>query len=178
MRSTNRSESRWRSAFGRVKRALRLDPFLYREAAGDASLTREAVFVAVISALVMGLGLTLVRIISPLWWLVSSLAWATAQLGLGAWFFVAVGRRFGSSVRYDQMVRALGYAVVPQALGFVPIANFVPGFVVGGLWATAGVVVAVREVHGVPTGLAVRLVAVPILMLVAVAPLVVTATQA
>ncbi len=75
------------------------------------------------------------------------------------------------------MVRGLGYAMVPQALGFIPVAGFVPGFVIGGLWATACAVVAVREVHDIPTGLAVRLVVAGILVIVAFVPLVVTATQ-
>jgi hypothetical protein len=160
-----------------VGRALKLDSFFFSAVAAEPALSREAVAVAVISALVMGLGLTLVGTIKPIWWLVGGIAWATGVLALGSWFFVVLGRRFGGRGRFDAMVRGLGYAVAPQALGFIPIGGFVPGFVVGGLWATAGVVVAVREVHEIPTGVAVRLVIAAILVIVAFVPLVVVATQ-
>ena len=170
-------ERSWRATARRVGRALRLDAFFYEAVAEEPALTREAVTVAVLSALVMGLGLTLVRTIAPVWWFVGSMAWATGALALGSWFFVAIGRRFGGRGRFDQMVRGLGYAMVPQSLGFIPIGGFVPGIAIGGLWATACTVVAVREVHGIPTGLAVRLVVAAILVMVAFAPLVIIATQ-
>ncbi len=170
-------ERAWRAAARRVGRALKLDAFFYDAVAKEPSLTIEAVAVAVISALVMGLGLMLMREIRPVWWLVGSIAWATVVLALGSWFFVLVGRRFGGSGRFDEMVRGLGYAVVPQALGFIPIAGFVPGFVVGGLWATACTVVAVREVHDISTGVAVRIVIAAMLVMVAFLPLVAIATR-
>jgi hypothetical protein len=166
-----------RPVFRRVARAARLDPFLYDSVAADASLTREAVSVAVVSSLVMGLGLMLVRTITPFWWLVGSIGWATGVLALGSWFFVAVGRRVGRRVRYDEMVRALGYAMAPQALGFIPIAWFIPGFIAGGVWVALCVVVAVREVLDVPTRLAAIMVIAPMLMMVGTLPLIVAATR-
>lgn len=172
-----RGERPWRRTIRRVNRAIRLDPFFYRAVATEPSLTTEAVFVAVVSSLVMGLGLTLVGTVTFFWWLVGSVGWATGVLVLGSGFFVAAGRRLGRHARYDQMVRALGYAVVPQALGFLPISKFIPGFLAGGAWAAACAVVAVREVLDIPTGLAVTLVIAPILMVVALLPLLVTATQ-
>jgi hypothetical protein len=162
----------------RVIRAMKLDPFLYRTVADQPSLTVEAVAVAIVSSLVMVLGLMLVRSITPFWWVVSGIGWGTAVLGLGTWFVVAVGRRLGGKARYDQMLRALGYAMAPQALGFIPIANFVPGFLAGGVWATTCTVIAVREVHDMDSRLAATLVVAPILMFVGILPLVVIATQA
>jgi hypothetical protein len=161
----------------RVRRALRLDSFLYRSVAEEPSLTAEAVAVGVISALVMGLGLVLVRSITVFWWLVGGIAWATGVLAVGSWFFVAVGRRLGGGGRYDQMVRGLGYAIAPQALGFIPVAGFVPGFAVGALWSIAGVTIAVREVHDISTGLAVRMVMAAVFIMVAFLPLIVTTIQ-
>lgn len=174
MRLTDRLQ---RPVFQRIWRAMKLDAFFYRQVAQQVSLTREAVSVGMVSVLLMGLGLALVRVISPIWWLVGGLAWATVVLAGGSWFFVFAGRRLGSSVQYDQMVRALGYAVAPQALGFLPFFGFVPGFLIGGLWTMACVVVAVRELHEIPTRAALALVVAPLFMIVAFIPLIVTAAQ-
>jgi hypothetical protein len=153
-------------------RAVQLDSFLYSSVAENPARTREAVTVALLSSLVMGLGLMLMRIISPVWWFLGGIAWGVALLFGGTWFVVSVGRRLGGTADYRQMLRALGYATAPQALGFVPIADFIPGFVAGGVWAIACAVVAVREAHRVPTRLAAALVMAPILALIAIGPLV------
>lgn len=173
-----RGEKQRRETGQRVRRAVRLDPFLYRAVADEPSLTVEAVAVGVGASLVMVLGLMLVRVISPFWWLVSGIGSGMAVLTIGTWFVVAIGGRLGGRARYDQMLRALGYAMVPLALGFIPIANFIPGFLAGGVWATTCAVVAVREVHDVPNRLATILVVSPILMVVGILPLVAIATQA
>ena len=78
----------------------------------------------------------------------------------------------GGRAEYIQMLRPLGYATAPQALGFVPIADFIPGFIVGGIWSTACAVVAVREAHRIDTRLAAALVIAPIFAIIAVVPLV------
>ncbi|MDJ0961628.1 MAG: YIP1 family protein [Acidimicrobiia bacterium] len=160
-----------------MSRAIQLDGRFYQAVASQPALTREAVGVAVGSALIAGLGLTLLRIVTPLWWLIGSLAWATVALGLGTWFVVNVGGLLGGTARYDQMLRALGYAMAPQALGFVPIADFSLGFLAGGAWAATCSVIAVREVHGIPTGAAVALIVAPLLVLIGSAPLVVFVLQ-
>lgn len=172
VRAMEHTEKRRRVVAQRVFSAMRLDPFFYRSVADQTSLTWEAVAVAVASALIMGLGLMLIRIVAPLWWLIGGLAWATGVLGLGTWYVTAVGRRMGGQGDYDQILRGLGYAMAPQALGFIPIADFLPGFLVGGVWATACAVVAIQEIHRVPTRVAVILVVAPVLMVIAVFPLV------
>ena len=171
-RARTEYKERWGSAPARrVIRALRLDPFFYVAVAKDSSLTREAVLVAVVSSLVAGLGLMLVRIVQPLWWFLGGVAWAAVVLVVGTWFVVAVGRRLGGRAGYGQMLRALGYATAPQALGFIPIANFIPGFVAGGIWTVACAIVAVRDVHDIPTRAAAALVVAPLLMVVAILPM-------
>ena len=129
--------------------------------------------VAAFSSLIMGLGLMLMRIINPFWWLLGAFAWAATLLLGGTWFFVAIGRRLGGRGEYLQMLRPLGYAMAPQALGFVPIADFIPGFLIGGVWSSVCAVVAVREAHDIPTRLAATLVVAPILAIIAIVPLVV-----
>ena len=142
----------------------------------DVRLTREAIFVAAASALVMGLGLMLMRIVSPMWWLLGAFLWVAVVFFGGSWFLVEVGRRFGGDADFLQMLRPLGYAMTPQAFGFVPIADFFPGFIVGMVWSCGCAVVAVREAHRLPTRLAVALVVAPILVLIGLAPLVIVAT--
>ena len=167
-------KEKWGSAPARrVLRAVRLDPFLYSAVAENTSLTMEAVLVAVLSSLTMGLGLMIVGVVKPLWWLLGGIGWAAVVLGVGTWFVVTVGRRFGGRADYSQMLRALGYAMAPQALGFLPIANFIPGFLAGSIWAIACAIVAVREVHDVPTRLAAALVVAPVMFVVAFLPFIV-----
>ena len=168
---TNYRERRGSATGERLLKALRLDSYFYASVAENPARTKEAVLVAALSSLIMGLGLMLMRIVTPLWWFLGAFVWAAALLFGGAWFLVAVGRRLGGRAEYAQMVRALGYAMAPQALGFVPVADFVPGFLVGGVWSTACAVVAVREAHRVPTRLAAALVIAPLFMLIAVVPL-------
>jgi hypothetical protein len=165
-------ERRGSATAGRVLKAIRLDSFFYSSVAENPDRGREAVLLAFASSLIMGLGLMLMRIVHPIWWLLGGIAWAAALLFGGSWYLVSVGRRLGGSAAYDQMLRPLGYAMVPQALGFVPLADFIPGFLIGVSWSTACAVVAVREAHRVPTRLAVALVVAPILVAIGLAPLV------
>ncbi len=170
--ATEYEERRGSATLERLSKAVRLDQGFYRSVADDPARTREAVIVAAVSALVMSLGLMLMRIIDPLSWLLGALAWAAVVLFGGAWFLVAVGGRMGGQATYHQMLRPLGYAMVPQALGFVPLGNFVPGFLIGGIWSAACAVIAVKEAHRVPTRLAAALVIAPLLMIIAIGPLV------
>ena len=158
--------------------AVKADSYFYYTIANQPERTREAMTVAIGSSLLMGLGLMLTRTISPAVWALAGLGWAAAMLGIGTWYLATVGRLMGGRGSFDQMLRALGFAMAPQALGFVPIANFIPGFVVGAVWTTVCVVVAVREVHEIPTQAAVGLVAVPILLVIGVLPLLALSFQA
>lgn len=170
---TDYKEKRGSAFAERVWKAVRLDPYFYSSVAKNPSRTREAVLVAALSSLIMGLGLMLMRIIAPLSWLLGAFAWTALLLLAGTWVLVGVGRRLGGGAEYPEMLRALGYAMAPQALGFVPIADFLPGFLIGGIWSVACAVVAVREAHGIPTRLAAALVIAPLFAVVSVVPLVV-----
>lgn len=158
--------------------AVKADSYFYYTVANQPERTREAVRVGIGSSLIMFLGLMLVRAISPAAWALAGLGWAAVMLGIGTWYLATVGRLMGGSGSYDQMLRALGFAMAPQALGFVPIANFIPGFVIGAVWATVCTVAAVREVHRVPTQTAVGLVIVPILLVIGAMPLLALSFQA
>ena len=125
----------------------------------------------------MNLGLMLVGAITPFWWLLGSLAWALGILFVGTWVVSTFGRLLRGKGTYHQLLRALGYAMAPQALGFIPIAGFVPGFLAGGIWATVCASYAVREVHELPTQVAVTLVVAPMLMGIAFVPLIYALVQ-
>lgn len=156
----------------RVGRAALLDGFLYLEVAERRDLTMEALLVAIVSSLTMTAGLAALRLLSLGWWLVGGVAWGLGILTAGASLATVAGRVLGGRARFDELLRALGYAMVPLGLGIVPLGGFVPGFLAGGTWATACAVVAVREVHRIPTGAAVAVVVAPVLLLVGAVPLV------
>jgi hypothetical protein len=165
-------ERRGSATAGRILKAIQLDSFFYARVAKDQARTREAVLVGFASSLIMGLGLMLMRIVPPISWLLGGIAWGVIVLLGGTWFLVSVGNRLGGRAEYGEMLRPLGYAMVPQALGFVPLADFLPGFLIGAVWSIACAVVAVREAHRVPTRLAAALVIAPIFLLIGVVPLI------
>lgn len=150
--------------------------FFYESVTRDPRRTFESVALAVTSSLVMGLGLMLVGTVTPQVWLVGALVWAGAVLGLGAGLITVLGPVSGGGATYTQVARGLGYAVVPQTLAFLPVANFMPGFVIGSIWAGYCSMVAVREAHHIPTRNAVILIAVPVLLAIGAMPIVLLVT--
>lgn len=151
--------------------AVKGDAFFYRKVVTDRTLTVEAAAMTLISSLVMGLGLMLVGVIKPLAWVIGAVGWSIMVLVIGAGMIAPLGRVVGGTGSYSQVARGVGYAVVPQALAFVPVGGFLPGFIVGGVWAAFCSVVAVREAHHIPNRSAAILVLVPILLGVGVVPL-------
>ena len=164
-------------AAGRTWRAAKLDDYIYEDVADKPELTTEAVTVALLSSFIMNLGLMLVGAITPFWWIVGSIAWGLGILFVGTWVVATFGRLLRGQATYHQLLRALGYAMAPQALGFIPIADFVPGFLAGGIWATVCAIRAVRDVHKLPIQVAITLVVAPLLMALGATPLLVALTQ-
>ena len=103
-------------------------PGFYSSVAADSGRTREAVLLGLLASLIMGLGMMLMRIVAPIWWFLGGLVWAAVLLCVGSWVLVAVGRRFGGSGEYVPMVRGLGYAMAPLALGSFRSPTSFPGF--------------------------------------------------
>ena len=81
-------ERRGSATAGRVLKAIQLDSFFYSSVAKDPTRTREAVTLAFVSSLVLGLGLMLMRIVNPIAWFIGGIAWAAALLFGGTWFLV------------------------------------------------------------------------------------------
>ncbi len=138
-------------------RAARLDTDFYNTVENDESYTMQAgLLVAIVGAL-GGLGTALSPLtdgfFGPIFWGIGG-----ALLGWVAWSFITdvVGRTFfdGES-DLGQMLRVLGYAQAPLALGIIPFLGFIAV-----IWALIAAVVAIREGQDFSTGKAIGTVLV------------------
>jgi hypothetical protein len=149
----------------RMIRAARLDVALYEEVEADTSLTRQAATVVAIVAVCQGLGSALAMVLAG----ASSgsqvlpglvLALIGPFLGWVVWSYTAywIGTRlFGGTATPGELLRTLGFAQTPGVLGllsFIPLAGGL-AVVIGGLWALAAGIVAIRQGLDFATGKAV-----------------------
>ncbi len=141
---------------GRMVRAARLDPALYREVREDGRATAQAVVVVVLVALAHGVGGAIRALLlgwSPVEGLIVGpvgelLFWVAASFVI-----YLVGRyAFRGTATYDEVARPFGFAVAPGLL--ILVAASVSG---GGerfllpvifLWRLAASFVAVRQAFG------------------------------
>lgn len=133
-------------------RAARLDVEFYNTVEHDQSYTGQAALLVAIVGALTGLGNAFSPLtkgfFGPIFWGIGG-----ALLGWVLWSFVTdfVGRTFfeGES-DLGQMLRVLGYAQAPLALGLIPFLGWV-----GFIWALVAAVVAIREGQDFSTGAAV-----------------------
>lgn len=143
-----------------VMRAVRFDAAFYREAANDERYSRQALTVVLIVAALSGLGAFLGNVLagaifSALFGLILGVALAVA--GYYVWVYVVyyIGSRFFQGrATAPQLLRSLGYAYAPMALG---VLSFIPCFgglvaLAGSVWSLACGFFAVREVHQLDDG--------------------------
>ncbi len=122
-----------------VRRAVTFDASFYRQAANDERYSQQAVMVVIIVSALSGLGAVLgsllggnvigallVLILGVIMSIVGYYVWAYVIYYVGAQFFQ--GR-----ATTPQLLRTLGYAYAPMALGLL---SFIPCF--GGLIALVG----------------------------------------
>ena len=135
----------------RMIRAARLDVDLYETVEHDRGYTGEAFTIVVVTALLWGVGQ---------WALPGTKFWGSVVGGLiGAivgwviWSILTniVGKQLGGTADTGEMLRVLGYASSPMALGIVPGI----GHLVGLIWTLVAAVVAVRQGQDFTTGKAV-----------------------
>ena len=135
----------------RMIRAARLDVELYETVEHDRGYTGEAFTIVVVTALLWGVGQ---------WVLPGTKFWGSVVGGLVAaialwvvWAIITtiVGKQLGGTSDTGEMLRVLGYASSPMALGIVPGI----GHVVGGVWTLVAAVVAIRQGQDFTTGKAV-----------------------
>ena len=140
----------------RLSRAARLDDELFAELAADAQSTGQAIGVAIAVALVQGLAGLGAGAAGFF------LAVAGAALGWGLWVVASHGIALALGIASDlaALVRALGFATLPLALGGLaglPLLGPLAGLA-GWILAVAAFVVAVRRVLAVETGPALAVV--------------------
>jgi hypothetical protein len=149
----------------RMIRAARLDVALYEEVEADASLTRQAATVVAIVAVCQGLGSALAMVMagaSSGIQLIPGLVFTLIGpfIGWVVWSYTAywIGTRlFGGTATPGELLRTLGFAQTPLVLGllsFIPMLGTLAGLI-GGIWALAAGIVAIRQGLDFTTGKAV-----------------------
>ena len=135
----------------RMIRAARLDVDLYETVEHDRGYTGEAFIIVVVTALMWGLGQWVLPDTSFLGSVVGGLIGAV--IGWVIWAIITniVGGALGGTADTGEMLRVLGYASSPMALGIIPGI----GHLVGGVWALVAAVVAVRQGLDFTTGKAI-----------------------
>lgn len=150
----------------RIRRLVMLDTSVFDEVKGDAGSTVPAIIVAVASTLIFGLG-------GVLWWmfngpdgsissgdliLKSFIIGSILSLVLwGVWVgltYIILGQVFRARVDVQELLRVMGFATVPLALGllmFIPVFEFAVGATV--LAMLFGLtVIAVQSATDAPAG--------------------------
>lgn len=145
--------------FDRAKRAAMLDADVFKELAADTNATGSAFVVAILSSLVGGIGTTLFAADGTVGsWLSAAIIGAPLGLVIIAAITLGLGKLFGGTGDYGQLLRSLGFATGPSALGIIPYVGGLVGFV----WTIVAAIVGVREVHAISTGAAAAVVLIPV----------------
>lgn len=135
----------------RMIRAAKLDVDLYETVEADRGYTGEAFTIVLITSILWGIGQWLLPNTSFWGSLVGGVIGAIVGWVLWAIITNIVGGQLGGTADTGEMLRVLGYASSPMALGVVPgIGHFV-----GGVWALVAAVVAVRQGLDFSTGKAI-----------------------
>jgi hypothetical protein len=124
-----------------VVSALLLDTAFYTEVAADKSFMGQAASVVVVANLLGGIGASFATESNVL--IGAVLGVVTGLVGWLVWSAVAylIGVRvFGGDADYPEMLRVIGFAYAPLAIGVVPWLGFV-----GAAWALIAAVLAIRE---------------------------------
>ena len=132
-------------------RAARLDLDFYNTVEADESFNGQAaLLVLIVSALSgVGVGLTpgtpFIRsiVIATIGGLVAWVVWAALTAWIGTAFFEG-------TTNFGEMLRVLGYAQAPRAIGVLPFIGWI-----GFIWTLIASVVAIREGHDFTTGKAI-----------------------
>jgi hypothetical protein len=140
----------------RIFRAIRLEAAVFKQVAGDAKYTGEAVILAVLVAILAALGQGIGALSGgrPVVAFFLELA-SNLLLGWLLWAVIAyvVGRALGGTGTLSGMTRALAFAGAPRfllLLGFIPCVGWIFRFAAWLLTLVAGVI-ALRETMGFDT---------------------------
>jgi hypothetical protein len=134
----------------RVVRAASFDVKFYNEAKDNTALTNEALTVVVASTALAAIG----SLTGGLRGLLAALIAGIVGYYLWAWITKMVGANFfQGSGDMGQLLRTLGYASAPRALGLLGIVPCVGSIalLISFVWTLATGILAVREAHVVDT---------------------------
>lgn len=143
----------------RMLRVLKLDSSVYEEVEHDRGATAQAMLVVVLVSIIGALG----KILGP-GGLKAAIGAAIAALF--GWFLMslvslALGKLFGGKADMGEVLRALGFAYVPQVFGIIPYIGTLLAFVLGIIaW-----VQALRASLDVSTGIAVLVAIISFVLL-------------
>ena len=151
-----------------VRRALSLDRTFYQEAAYDERYTQEALLVVVVAAALTAIGNFLSGVLGgnfggALLGLIGGVVWAVAAYYIWAYIVQFVGKAlFGGQATVPQLLRTLGYAYAPTALGVFSFLWCVGPLLAlaGSIWSLVCGFFAVRETHKLSDGQAIVTVVV------------------
>jgi hypothetical protein len=139
--------------FNRVTRAAMLDVNLYEEVEADTSLNQEALIVVVLVSIAGGIGSFVASLLNQDIGAALVSLLVTIVLGVVSyyiWSYITyfVGTKlFNGTADPGELLRTLGYASGPRALGllsFIPCVGGLAGLV-GAIWALVTSVIAVRQ---------------------------------
>lgn len=141
----------------RLPRVLRLEGPVHGEIAADQSATGQALLVTAVAAAIAGVtgeGNFFVNIVG---------AFILAPIGLFIWTGITfvLGKMFGGTASYMDLVRPIGYAGAPYALGIIPGI----GSLIGSIYSAVIQVKTHQEVNGLSQGAAIAVVVIPLALL-------------
>ena len=148
-------------AYGR--RAMQLDVSFYQEAANNDSMTRDALNMVIVVAVLNGLGAFLgqllgLNILAAFAYLLVQTLLVVAGYYIAAYVTQYVGAAmFKGQGTQSQMLRTLGFAYAPQVLGVFAFIPCVGGLIslVGSIWFLVCGFFAVRTTHRLTDGQAI-----------------------
>jgi hypothetical protein len=148
------------SMIANVRRAMSLDRSFYQEVAYNERYSQEALMVVIVAAVLTGVGSFLSALfggnfLGALIGLVISVILAVAGYYIWAYIVQFVGKAlFGGQATAPELLRTLGYAYGPTALGVLSFIWCVGPLIAfaGGVWSLVCGFFAVRETHKLSDG--------------------------
>jgi hypothetical protein len=142
----------------RLPRMLQLEGSVHGEIARDPAATGQAVLVTIVASLIGSLlndGGFFQNVLGAV---------IFAPIGLFIWTGItfAIGRLFGGTASYSELVRPVGYAGAPFALGIIPVV----GSLAGSVYSAVIQIKTHQEVNGLSQGAAIAVVLIPLVLFI------------
>lgn len=156
------------SMLANVRRAMSLDRSFYQEVAYNERYSQEALMVVIVAAVLTGIGTFLGRVLAgdfggALIGLIIGVILAIVGYYIWSYIVQFVGKAmFQGQATVPQLLRTLGYAYGPTALGVLSFIPCVGGLIalIGSIWSLVCGFFAVRETHQLSDGQAIVTVVV------------------